>query len=341
MSNDAGDAPDEVLEETTFDSELRPRSWEEYIGQNRVKENLAILISAAKQRREAVEHVLLSGPAGLGKTTLAHLISREAGSNMRITSGPAIERVGDLAAILTNLLPGDVLFIDEMHRLNKLVEEILYPAMESRKLDIIIGKGPSARTIQIDLPSFTLIAATTRPGLLSSPLRSRFGASFRLDFYSSEDMEQIIRRSSRILGIGIDPDAIARLARCSRFTPRIANRLLKRMRDYAQVYGKAAITDAIASAALTLLAVDEEGLESMDRRILEVIVQKFSGGPVGLQTLAAALSEEEDSLEEVYEPYLMQCGFLERTPRGRVATERAYQHLGIAVPQNEQRTLLR
>ncbi|MBI4137741.1 MAG: Holliday junction branch migration DNA helicase RuvB [Candidatus Sungbacteria bacterium] len=334
MSN----APENELrgrDEAVLDSTLRPAAWDEYIGQEQIKKNLAILIAAAQKRGEAMEHVLLSGPAGLGKTTLAHLIARQAESSIRITSGPAIERVGDLASILTNLLPKDVLFIDEAHRINKMVEEVLYPAMESRTLDIIIGKGPSARTIQIDLPAFTLIAATTRPGLLSGPLRSRFGVSFRLDFYSPEDMEKIILRSSRILGMAIEPNAVERLAHCSRFTPRIANRLLKRMRDYAQVHGSTTITRGVAESTLSLLSVDNEGLEAMDRRILEVIVEKFGGGPIGIHTLAAALSEEEGSLEDIYEPYLMQLGFLERTPRGRVATERAYQHLGIALTKQK------
>lgn len=314
---------------------LRPQRWDEYVGQEHVKKNLAILIEAAAGRKEPIEHVLLSGPPGLGKTTLAHLISREINTNIRVTSGPAIERVGDLASILTNLLPGDILFIDEVHRLNKLVEEVLYPAMESRTLDIIIGKGPSARTLQIELPPFTLVAATTRPGLMSSPLRSRFGVSFRLDFYSPEEMKKIIRRSSGILGVAVDEAAAERLAASSRNTPRVANRLLKRMRDYAQIHGSGVVTDAIAQKTLELLEVDEIGLEPMDRRLLEVIVRQFNGGPVGLQTLAAASAEEEDSIEDVYEPYLMQLGLIERTPRGRVATERAYRHLGIGTPTHQ------
>ena len=316
-------------ESKMIDLALRPQYWDEYIGQEHLKRNLHILIEAAKKRKEPVEHILLSGPAGLGKTSMAHLVARETNTNIRITSGPAIERVGDLASILTNLTPFDILFIDEAHRLNKMIEEILYPAMESRLLDIIIGKGPSARTIQIELPPFTLIAATTRIGLLSSPLRSRFGASFRLDFYSAREIEQIILRSARILNVAIDPDACARLARSSRSTPRVANRLLKRARDYAQIQGNGIITDPIARMALELLDIDPQGLEIMDRRILRVIIGTFNGGPVGLQAIAAAASEEEDTIEEVYEPYLMQLGFIERTPRGRVATEKAYQHLGI------------
>lgn len=313
------------------DLALRPQRWDEYIGQEHLKQNLRILIEAAKKRREPIEHLLLGGPAGLGKTSMAHLVAREMNTNIRITSGPAIERVGDLASILTNLAPYDILFIDEAHRLNKMIEEVLYPAMESRLLDIVIGKGPSARTIQIELPPFTLIAATTRVGLLSSPLRSRFGASFRLDFYSQGEIAQIIRRSAAILGVVIDDEARDRIAKSSRATPRVANRLLKRTRDYAQVHGNGIITDAIARRTLQLLDIDAQGLEIMDRRILNVIIEAFGGGPVGLQAIAAASSEEQDAIEEVYEPYLMQLGFIERTPRGRMATEKAYRHLGIPV----------
>jgi Holliday junction DNA helicase RuvB len=317
-------------EEITLDLALRPQRWDEYIGQELLKKNLRILIDAAKKRGEPIEHILLSGPAGLGKTSMAHLIAREMASSIRITSGPAIERVGDLASILSNLTPGDILFIDEVHRLNKLVEEVLYPAMESRTLDIIIGKGPSARTIQIELPPFTLIAATTRAGLLSGPLRSRFGGIFRLDFYSRPEIEEIVRRSAKILGIKIEEAAISRIARSSRFTPRVANRLLKRTRDYAEVHGRGIITDEVAQKTMELLEIDEQGLEPMDRRILEIIITGFKGGPVGIQAIAAASSEEEDTIEEVYEPYLMQLGFIERTTRGRVATEKAYQHLGLS-----------
>ena len=330
---------DKDPEDKVMNLTLRPKTWDEYIGQNLLKKNLKILIEAAKKRNEPVEHVLLSGPAGLGKTSMAHLLAREMNTNIRVTSGPAIERVGDLASILTNLLPRDILFIDEAHRLNKMIEEVLYPAMESRTLDIIIGKGPSARTIQIELPPFTLIAATTRTALLSSPLRSRFGGVFRLDFYNNEDIEKIINRSANLLSVGITPGAVQMLAQSSRFTPRAANRLLKRARDYAQVHGTGTINETYARQALDLMEIDALGVEPMDRRILEVIIKKFSGGPVGIQSLAAAAAEEEDAIEEVYEPYLMQLGFLERTPRGRMATERAYQHLGLKSPV-AQKTLL-
>ena len=330
MSTDRLEADKPEKEDYAFDLALRPKEWPEYVGQEHVKRNLRVLIDAARMRREPMEHVLLAGPAGLGKTSLAHLIAREMNTNIRVTSGPAIERVGDLASILTNLIPGDILFIDEVHRLNKLVEEILYPAMESRTLDIIIGKGPSARTIQIDLPPFTLVAATTRSGMLSGPLRSRFGASYRLDFYNADDIGKIVMRSAAILQTPIEPAAVERISISSRFTPRVANRLLKRTRDYAQVHGAGTVTDDIAQQTLNLLEIDALGLEPMDRRILDAIITTFSGGPVGLQALAATTSEEEDTIVEVYEPYLMQLGFLERTPRGRVATERAYEHLGRA-----------
>ncbi len=320
--------PKRQTEDRVLDLTLRPTRWEEFVGQDTVKGNLKILIAAAKKRNEPIEHVLLSGASGLGKTSLAHLIAREMQSSIRITSGPAIERVGDLASILTNLMPGDILFIDEAHRMNKLIEEVLYPAMESRTLDIIIGKGPSARTIQLDLPPFTLIAATTRIGMLSGPLRSRFGATFRLDFYLEADMEKILLRASRILGIAGEPEAIKLIAKRSRFTPRVANRLLKRVRDYAQVEGDGTLTGKIAERALKLLEVDGLGLEPQDRQFLEVLIHKFDGGPVGLSTLAAAIAEDEGTIEEVYEPFLMQVGLLERTPRGRLATRRAYEHLG-------------
>lgn len=320
-------------EDASLDAALRPQKWDDYIGQDRIKDNLRILIRAAKKRGEPIEHVLLYGPAGLGKTTLAHLIAREMNTNIRVTSGPAIERVGDLASILTNLMPGDILFIDEAHRLNKLIEEILYPAMETRTLDIIIGKGPSARTIQLELPPFTLIAATTRIGLLSSPLRSRFGVTARLDFYREDEIREILKRSARLLNIQSENKALEIIARSSRFTPRVANRLLKRVRDYAEVHGNGTITTADAASALQLLEIDALGLEPTDRRILETIIHKFNGGPVGLQTLAAAAAEEEDTIEEVYEPYLMQIGFLERTPRGRAATAASYQHLGVMLPR--------
>lgn len=322
----------------TLDLTLRPKRWDEYIGQERIKKNLRILIDAAKKRGEPLEHLLFSGPPGVGKTSLAYLVAKEMSSSIRVTSGPAIERVGDLASILTNLVPGDILFIDEAHRLNKMIEEVLYPAMESRKLDIIIGKGPSARTIQLELPPFTLIAATTRIGLLSSPLRSRFGGTYRLDFYTEEEIGKILHRSAKILGVPIEEGAIKMISRASRFTPRVANRLLKRSRDYAEVNGNGIITDKVAAKTLELLEIDELGLESMDRRILKIIIEGFGGGPVGIQAIAAASSEDESTLEEVYEPYLMQLGFIERTPRGRIATERAYQHLGLTF--SRQNTLL-
>ena len=320
-------------EDSGMDLALRPQKWDEYIGQKNTKDNLRILIKAALKRGQPIEHVLLYGPAGLGKTSLAHLIAREMNTNIRVTSGPAIERVGDLASILTNLETDDILFVDEAHRLNKMIEEVLYPAMESRTLDIIIGKGPSARTIQLDLPPFTLIAATTRIGLLSSPLRSRFGVTFRLDFYNEPDIQKIIERSAGLLGINIKEDAKELIAKASRKTPRVANRLLKRVRDFAEVKGNGIVDGDTAKAALNLLEIDDLGLEPADRRILNTIINKFQGGPVGLQTLAAASSEEEETIEDVYEPYLMQIGFIERTPRGRMATKQAWKHLGINPPE--------
>ena len=330
----------EKTEDKNLDLTLRPQRWDEYIGQGAVKENLRILIQAAKGRNESIEHVLLYGPAGLGKTTLAMLIAREMNTNIKITSGPAIERVGDLASILTNLMAGDVLFIDEAHRLNKMIEEVLYPAMESRTLDIIIGKGPSARTIQLELPPFTLVAATTRIGLISSPLRSRFGVTFRLDFYTQKDIEKILERSAKILKIQIEKPALELVARASRQTPRVANRLLKRVRDYAQVHGDGVVTATTAQEALKLLNIDELGLEESDRRLIQAIITKFNGGPVGLQSIAAACSEEIYTIEEVNEPYLMQLGLIERTQRGRLATKRAYEHLGMKFPEEGQRLLI-
>ncbi|MEK7643125.1 MAG: Holliday junction branch migration DNA helicase RuvB [Patescibacteria group bacterium] len=328
--------PDDIA----LDSTLRPSRWDEYIGQKQIKENLRILIEAAQQRGEPLEHVLFYGPAGLGKTTLAHLISKEMGAQMKVTSGPAIERVGDLASILTNLSPGDILFIDEAHRLNKMIEEILYPAMEARSLDIIIGKGPGARTIQIELPAFTLIAATTRIALLSSPLRSRFsGGTYRLEFYTNEDIGEILRRSAHILSIEIEESAIEEIARRSRCTPRRANHLLKRCRDVAMVRGDGIITQKIADMALGLLEIDSVGLDAEDRRILDIIINKFNGGPVGVGTLAAASAEEESTIEEIHEPYLLRLGFLERTPRGRMATNAAYRHLGIPERPDQQRLI--
>lgn len=321
-----------------LDQALRPQKWDDYIGQEMIKKNLKILIQAASERKENIEHLLFYGPAGLGKTTLAHLIAKELGAQIRITSGPAIERVGDLASVLTNLSPGDILFIDEVHRLNKTIEEVLYPAMESRSLDIIIGKGPSARSIQLELPSFTLIAATTRIALLSSPLRSRFsGGTFRLEFYTENEVKKIITRSADILGVKMDNEAAGEIARRSRCTPRIANHFLKRCRDYAQIHNQNEIDDSSAKQALDMLGVDEIGLNSHDKKMLRILIEKFKGGPVGLQTLSAATSEDEATIEEVYEPYLIQLGLLERTPKGRMATENAYKHLKLA--QN-QKTLL-
>ena len=322
--------PPQNQEDIALDSTLRPNRWDEYIGQKSIKENLRILIDAAKKRSSPLDHLLFYGPAGLGKTTLAHLISREMGSQMKVTSGPAIERVGDLAAILTNLSTGDILFIDEAHRLNKMIEEILYPAMEARSLDIIIGKGPAARTIQLELPPFTLVAATTRIAMLSSPLRSRFsGGIYRLEFYTNEDVERIIRRSASILGITIDDNAVMEIAKRSRYTPRVANHLLKRCRDVAIVKGDGIVSIKSAKMGLELLDIDEVGLEAEDRRILDILISKFGGGPVGLTTLAAASSEEPSTIEEIHEPYLLRLGFIERTPRGRIATDAAYQHLRL------------
>ncbi len=319
----------EAGEDGFLDQTLRPSRWDEYIGQKNIKENLKILLTAAKERNHPPEHVLFYGPPGLGKTTLAHLIAKEMGAQMKVTSGPAIEKVGDLASILTNLSPGDILFVDEIHRLNRSIEEILYPAMESGSLDIIIGKGPSARTLQLELPSFTLIAATTRIAMLSSPLRSRFsGGTFRLEFYTDNEIEQIVKRSAGILGVEIEPDASAEIARRSRFTPRTANYLLKRCRDYAQVQ-KGALTKSVVEGALKLLGVDSAGLTYSDRAVLTTLIEKFAGGPVGLNTLSAALSEEEATVEEVHEPYLLQLGFIERTPRGRTVTAKAYEHLNL------------
>ncbi len=322
-----------------LDQTLRPTRWDEYIGQKHIKDNVKILLRAAEERGQIPEHILFYGPPGLGKTTIAHLIAKETGRQMKITSGPAIEKVGDLASILTNLAPGDILFIDEIHRLNKMVEEILYPAMESGVLDIIIGKGPSARTIQLDLPPFTLIAATTRVALISAPLRSRFsGGAFRLEFYSDEEICEIVRRSSALLETELEADALKEIARRSRFTPRTANYFLKRCRDFAQVH-KRNLDKATVKSALDMLSVDEIGLNASDRKFLEVLIEKFDGGPVGLKTIAAALAEEEATIEEVVEPYLIQLGLLERTARGRVATKKAYEHLGFDVPEGQDKLL--
>ncbi len=315
------------LEDLTFENNLRPRSLTEFYGQEDLKRNLSIFIQAAKERKEALDHVLLHGYPGLGKTSLATIISHELNVNIKITSGPVIDRPGDLAAILTNLDSHDVIFIDEIHRLNPVVEEILYPAMEDFQLDIVIGQGPSARSIKLDLPRFTLIGATTRTGLLTPPLRDRFGVVFRLEFYEPEDLKEIVLRSAQILGVPIDNEGAFEIARRSRGTPRVANRLLKRVRDYAQVCADGRITRSVADEALSMMDVDERGFDRMDRCILNTIINKFDGGPIGIETLAAAICEEKDTLEDVYEPYLIQEGFLKRTPRGRVATRLAYEHL--------------
>jgi len=316
-------------EDVTLDSSLRPRLFNDFIGQEKIKDNINIAITAAKGREEALDHVLLYGPPGLGKTTLAYIIAAEMGVNIRITSGPAVERTGDLAAILTNLRNHDILFIDEIHRLNRAVEEVLYPAMEDFALDIVIGKGPGARSLRLNLPDFTLIGATTRFALLSPPLRDRFGAVYRLDFYQQEAIEKILIRSARILQVKAENDGLKEIARRARGTPRVANRLLKRVRDYAQVMSDGVATKEVAVEALSKLEVDKIGLDEIDHKLLRTIVEKFNGGPVGLDTIAASISEEADTIMDVYEPYLLQLGFLERTPRGRLATEAAYQHLGL------------
>jgi len=330
----------ESADEVAFEKSLRPKKLADYIGQDKVKDNLSIFMAAAKKRNEPIEHVLLHGCPGLGKTTLAHIIANEMGANIKITSGPAIEKTGDLAAILTNLTNGDILFIDEIHRLNKIIEEVLYPAMEDFALDIVIGKGPSARTLRLDLPKFTLIGATTRVSLISSPLRDRFGVNFRLDFYKDEDIKKIIERSAQILNIEIDDQASWQIASRSRKTPRIANRLLKRVRDFAQVKGNGKINLELANAALSKLEIDQLGLDEIDRKILQVIAEKFSGGPVGLNTLAAAIGEEMETIEDIYEPYLMQLSFLSRTPRGRTVTKLGYEHLGLKPILNNSKTLI-
>jgi Holliday junction DNA helicase RuvB len=329
-------APQTIEEDIFFETSLRPRALSEYVGQEKAKNNLRIFIDAARGRGEALDHVLLYGPPGLGKTTLSNIIAAELGVSIKSTSGPVIERPGDLAAILTNLEPRDVLFIDEIHRLPHIVEEILYPAMEDFQLDIIIGQGPSARTVKLDLPKFTLVGATTRAGLLSSPLRDRFGVISRLEFYTEAELAIIVTRSARILDISIDPDGSDELACRSRGTPRIANRLLRRVRDFAQVKADGIITLKVVQDALKLLEIDEIGLDQMDRMILLTIIDKFNGGPVGLDTLAAAICEESDTIEDVYEPFLIQQGFLNRTPRGRMATKSAYLHFARTFPDGPQ-----
>lgn len=318
--------------EQAFDLSLRPKSLKDFIGQEKIKENLQIFMDAAKGRQEPIEHVLLYGPPGLGKTTLAHIISSEMGVNIRVTSGPALERSGDLAAILTNLEHGDILFIDEIHRMNKTIEEILYPAMEDFALDIIIGKGPSARTLRLDLPKFTIVGATTKVSMLSSPLRDRFGNIYHLSFYEDPEIAEIINRSAKILNFELDKLASEKIAKRARKTPRIANRLIKRVRDYAQVRHEGKVDQNITESALNMLAIDEYGLDHIDRKILETIINKFGGGPVGLNTIAAATGEDMETIEDVYEPFLIQSGFLKRTPKGRVVTELAYSHLGINAP---------
>ncbi len=325
-------------EEHQFENNLRPRALQEFIGQEKLKEKLDIYVKAALKRRESLDHVLLHGPPGLGKTTLAHIISREMEGNIKVTSGPAVERPGDLAALLTNLSPGDFLFIDEIHRLHRSVEEILYPALEDFALDIVIGKGPSARSLRLDLSPFTLIGATTRAGLISSPLRDRFGIVERIDFYSPADLHQILQRSAFLLGVELEEEGAAMIAQASRGTPRVANRLLKRVRDFAQIRAEGVISAGVAADALKILEVDELGLDSTDYQLLETIVHKFNGGPVGLETIAAAMNEEAGTIEEMYEPYLMKIGFLQRTSRGRVVSRKVLEHLKIQVDFFEQQS---
>jgi Holliday junction DNA helicase RuvB len=329
--------PARAEDDVQYEAGLRPRTLDEYIGQDRVRDNLVVSIQAARQRGDALDHVLLYGPPGLGKTTLAYVIGNELGVPVRATAGPVLEKPGDLAAMLTTLREREVLFIDEIHRMPAAIEEILYPAMEDFELDIMIGQGPSARSVKVPVQRFTLIGSTTRAGLLTSPLRARFGIVHRLDFYGGDDLAEIVGRSARILGVRIDAESAAEIARRSRGTPRIANRLLRRVRDYAQVRADGAITMAVTSAAMRLLEVDEHGFDDIDRRLLLTIIEKFGGGPVGLGSIAAAISEEKDAIEDIYEPFLIQIGFLDRTPRGRVATARAYQHFGLTTPDKTPR----
>ena len=330
-------APAPSDDDAQYEAGLRPRTLEEYIGQDRLRDNLHVSIAAARGRREALDHVLLYGPPGLGKTTLAYVIGNEMGVSVRATAGPVIERPGDLAGMLTDLQEHAVLFIDEIHRMAPTIEEILYPAMEDYELDIVVGQGPGARSVKVPLQKFTLIGATTRAGLLTSPLRARFGIVHRLDFYTCGDIEEIARRSARILGVSLSDDAAAEIARRSRGTPRIANRLLRRVRDYAQVRADGRITGDVAQSAMTMLEVDDNGLDEVDRRLLRTIIDKFSGGPVGVNSLAAAINEERDAIEDIYEPFLIQAGFLDRTPRGRVATPRAYEYFGLTAPGRDTR----
>ena len=336
--NDSDNRPldPEAKPDDRVDHALRPEMLGDLIGQHQVKENLAILIEAARQREEALDHVLFYGPPGLGKTTLAHILANEMSVNIKVTSGPAIERAGDLAAILTNLRAGDILFIDEIHRLGRAVEEVLYPAMEDYSLDIVIGKGPSARSIRLKLPHFTVVSATTRLALVTAPLRARFGAVYRLEYYDLEAMRAIVTRAARLLDVPADEDGIVEISRRARGTPRVALRLLRRVRDYAQVRADGIITQAVADEALTLLAIDSLGLDDMDRRVLKAIIEKYRGGPVGLNTIGASISEEPDTIMDVVEPYLLQLGFLDRTPQGRVATRLAYEHLGFEYRAEEQ-----